>query len=139
MGAFSRVESIFDPNEKYKNARAVHVKLTKLTNQSREKPNQQKMSQSVLTDILSQFVTDDRPVDEIIAEFKEDRVGGTATVYAFCEVDSNFEPIFDRFWYLGIVKKLLVKLNSFSSRSYDDEVGETIRRSYTIKIKYCEM
>ena len=38
MGACSRVESIFDSNEKYKNARAPHVKLK--TNQSREKKRQ---------------------------------------------------------------------------------------------------
>ena len=38
MGACSRVESIFDSNEKYKNARVPHVKLK--TNQSREKKRQ---------------------------------------------------------------------------------------------------
>jgi len=60
-----------------------------------------KMSQSVLTNILTNFSTDERPVHTIIKEFKESRERGKAQVYGFVEVDANFEPIYDQWWYIG--------------------------------------
>jgi len=61
------------------------------------------MSQSVMRDIVASFVTDERPVDTIIAEFKEGRKEGPGQVYGFQEVDENFEPITNQWWHIGIV------------------------------------
>ena len=59
------------------------------------------MSQSVLRDILTNFATDERPVQTIIKEFKESRKRGKAQVYGFVEVNADFEPIYDQWWYIG--------------------------------------
>jgi len=56
-----------------------------------------------MRDIVASFVTDERPVDTIIAEFKEGRKEGPGQVYGFQEVDENFEPITNQWWHIGIV------------------------------------
>lgn len=59
------------------------------------------MSQSVLRDILENFATDERPVQTIIKEFIEGRKRGKGLVYGFVEVNADFEPIYNQWWYIG--------------------------------------